>query len=618
MLNERSKVKILIPTIFALALFMLSVVAFVPTVEATSSPYTSLTLSAGGSTLIAPQMADWALGFQALTGNVVSVNYQAVGSTTGTDDFLNQIFTIGFSDAPVPANGLATLYANGSVSSPTNSPPGLGGNDQLIQIIDGLAPVSIFYNLGTPSHATYPTIPVPWRPTLNLTGTIIEQIYLKQLTSWNASAILAVNPGLTQAESDYLGTLTVQPTHRSDGSGTSFALTTYFGTQPDSLGNWTAEGYIAGSTSNSNFPAGELTGKGTGGVAAEVASVTGAIGYGETSYAIGAGLLYAAVENQAGYFVLPLPAGASAAAAADASLLSSNPLASITNAPGATSYPISTFTYAYVWQNQDVGTSGGATWTAGDAFDAVQFLDYIVTQGQSYAQALYYAPLPTSVVDLDLGLIAQVQYNGSPITGAATGSLTCTSSSLIVGNRITCHDTLTGSNAPTKIYTSHVVWTTNGTGTFTVPSCKVPKSGKCTSAFVSGQASSAVSVTAIYEGNTTSYVSTTVVVHQKSSTESLTCRPATEDVGASAITCIVSIIGYHPSGTITFSVFAGPGSVTFSDATCTLVPATATKSSCSVTVTGETVGHTTIEAQYSGDVNNVAPAAKTKVLNIKS
>ncbi len=425
-MTDRRRARILAPTFCVLALFVLSIFAFSASVQASSS-YTPLTLSIGGSTLIAPQMADWVLGFQNLTSNVVTVNYQAVGSTTGTNDFLNQIFSLGFSDAPIPANHLATLYANGSVETPANSPPGLGGNDTLIQIIDGLAPVSIFYNLGSPTFGG-----VPWRPTLNLTGDVIAQMFLKNITSWNASQILTLNPGLTQPEKDYLGTLSVQPTHRSDGSGTSFALTTYFG-QVDA--NWTADGFTAGSTSSSNFPSGELEGKGTGGVAGEVASVAGAIGYGETSYAIGAGLLYAAVENQAGYFVLPLPAGAAAAAAADAGVLAANPVAPITDAPGQASYPISTFTYAYVWQNEDVGTSGGATWTAGDAYDAVQFLNYIVTQGQSYAEALYYAPLPTSVVNIDLGLLSEVQYNGSPVvtttttTASSTTTTTTTSSS---------------------------------------------------------------------------------------------------------------------------------------------------------------------------------------------
>ncbi len=361
-------------------------------------------------------MTDWQSGFNNFTGGVVTVNYQAVGSTTGTNNMLGDIFSLGFSDAPIPANGLATLNSTtGAVVTPADSPPatGLSGKDPLVQIPDALAPVSIFYNI--PS----------FRKTLNLTGDDIAEIFLLHITSWNDSRILALNKGLTAAEIANLGKYPITVVHRSDGSGTSFALTHYFG-QVD--GNWTAAGFKAGSTSSSNFPPSELSGKGTGGVAGLVSATNGAIGYGETSYAVGAGLVYAAVQNQAGNYVLPLPAGVAAAAAALASQVASNPTYTITDAPGATSYPISTYTYAFVWQDQNLGTSGGGAWSQGQAYDAVQFLSYIVTQGQSYAQPLQFAPLPAAVVQVDQQLIAKINYGGVPLVTSALSTTTSQSS----------------------------------------------------------------------------------------------------------------------------------------------------------------------------------------------
>jgi len=426
--------------VLVLVVLTLSLVATIQSADANNSPYTPATLSVGGSTLVAPIMTDWQLGFNNFTNRVVSVNYQAVGSTSGTDNMLGDIFSLGFSDAPIPANGLATLNSTtGGVITPADSPPvtGLAGTDPLIQIPDALAPVSIFYNI--PS----------FRATLNLTGDVIAEIFLQHITIWNDSRILALNKGLTSAEIADLGKYPITVVHRSDGSGTSFALTYYFG-QVD--GNWTADGYKAGSTSPSNFPASEDSAKGTGGVAGLVSATNGAIGYGETSYAVGAGLVYAAVRNQAGNFILPLPNGAGAAAAADANDVASNPVFTITNAPGSQSYPISTFTYAFVWENQDLGTSGGGTWTQGLAYDTVAFLDYIVTQGQSYATALQFAPLPSAVVQVDLGLIAMINYAGVKLLSPATTttSISATSSQTTISQSSSTQSTSTTSSQTTS------------------------------------------------------------------------------------------------------------------------------------------------------------------------
>jgi phosphate transport system substrate-binding protein len=361
-------------------------------------------------------MTDWQSGFSNFTGGVVTVNYQAVGSTSGTNNMLGDIFSLGFSDAPIPANGLATLNSTtGAVVTPTNSPPvsGLAGKDPIIQIPDALAPVSIFYNIPN------------FRKALNLTGDVLTEIFLQHIATWNDPRILALNKGLTAADLTALGKFPITVVHRSDGSGTSFALTYYFG-QVD--GNWTADGFKAGSTSSSNFPTTELSGKGTGGVAGLVSATNGAVGYGETSYAVGAGLVYAAIKNQAGNFVLPLPAGVTAAAAAFASQVASNPAYTITNAPGASSYPISTYTYVFVWEDQNVGTSGGAAWSQGLAYDAVQFLAYIVTSGQSYAPALQFAALPAAVSQVDLGLIAKITYDGVQLYSTSTTTTSTTGS----------------------------------------------------------------------------------------------------------------------------------------------------------------------------------------------
>ncbi|MGP8124462.1 MAG: phosphate ABC transporter substrate-binding protein PstS [Nitrososphaerales archaeon] len=589
-----------IASVIALLLFVLSAVAVAtPTVVAQNS-WTPTTLSIGGSTLLAPLATVWATNFQTYTGGAVSVNYQAVGSTAGNNNFLSDIFSLGFSDAPIPQNGLATLNAQGDVVTPANSPPvtGLAGADPVIQVVDALAPVSIFYNIPG------------FRGTLNLTGDVVSEIFLQHITSWTDPHILALNPGLTSAQIALLGKYPITVVHRSDGSGTSFALTNYFGKID---GNWTADGYSGNSTSASNFPASELSGKGTGGVAGTVAATNGAVGYGETSYAIGGGLVYAAIQNSAGNYILPLPAGVTAAAAADAGKLATDPVYVITNAPGAESYPISTYTYAFIWENQDLGTSGGGAWTQGLAFDAVQFLNWAVTQGQAYSTNLQYAPLPPAVVTLDLGLLAKVNYGGASFLKSPTASITCKSSSVLVGKTDSCTAVLSGGSG----LTGDFLWSSTAAGTFNKPVCVVPKNGKCTATFTAQGASPSETIAAEFTGdlnNAPAIASSSLTVTQMTSKTSVSCKPSSATTG-SAITCTAKVTGYAPTGTVNWSQ-SGAGSVAFSSTSC-LLSTVKNVGTCSVTVTGNTAGKVTLTATYAGDGNNKG-SSKTASVTIKA
>jgi len=595
MLDEKHKLRrqTSIASIFVLLLFALSIVAAVPPVQATHA-YTPATLSLGGSTLLAPLMTVWQNQFHTFTHGAVSISYQPVGSTSGTNNMLSDIFSVGFSDAPIPANGLATLNGMGDVTSPANSPPaaGLAGKDPLLQIADGLAPVAIFYNI--PGY----------RGTLNLTGYIVGQIYLQKITKWTDPTILAINHGLTPAQITSLGKYPINPVHRSDGSGTSFALTTYFGRVDP---NWVKAGFKPGSTSASNFPVGELSAKGSGGVAGLVAATNGAIGYGETAYAIGAGLVYAAIQNSAGKFVLPLPAGATAAAAADASLLKTNPEYVIVDAPGKASYAISTLTYAFVWENQNLGTSGGSTWTYGLAYDTVQFLNYIVTQGQSYATTLSYAPLPASLVTLDLTLIAKINYGGTFFLTPTTTTMTCVPTSVIVGRVVSCTARLGGSG-----FTGAFQLSSTAAGTFSRPVCTTLPA--CVSSFTTQGTGSPETINAVYTGDLNhapSIGTFSLTVKPAASTTTLSCSEKSPK-----ITCKVTVIGFEPYGTVSISQTAGTGAIS-SGGSCLLAPvgSSTTTSSCSVILHKATAGPVTLLASYPGDTNNLA-SSRTLIFHI--
>lgn len=356
-----------------------SVSTSVTTATSVTSTYYPLTLQAGGSTFVNPLMQVWAQNFKLYTNDVVSINYQALGSGAGITGILTGTFMLAGSDAPVSASQLANYTANGP----------------LLQIPETLGGVAIFYNI--------PGVTV----SLNFTGPVIAKIYLGEITRWNDNAIAALNPGChTGSPTCVLPGNTILPVHRSDGSGTTYALSNYFEKVST---DWNASftgGCPCYGTSLS-WPSFEIGAKGSSGVALYVQQNPYTIGYADSYYAFSNGLKAATIQNQAGVFLAPSLASIAAAANAFSTQVQANPTFAITNAPGASSYPISTFTYLFVWQRQGNQQQG---------YDIVQFLWWIVnpTQGQTYGPILYYPALPASVITIDQSLIQQITYNGVP------------------------------------------------------------------------------------------------------------------------------------------------------------------------------------------------------------
>jgi len=334
--------------------------------EITLSFQNPLQLKSGGSSFVNPIMQTWIFEFQNLTQGQVTIDYEPLGSGAGISGIFSGLYDYAGTDAPVSG---AAIQANAS-------------GKHLLQIPEALGAVAIFYNI--------PGVHV----SLNMTGSVLEQIYLQNITRWNDPAIAGLNPHVS------LPNQIIVPVHRSDGSGTTFALTTYF-TKIDP--SWRSKVGLGTLVNWPNTPNAELAAKGSGGVAALVNQTADSIGYADSFYATANGLTTAAIKNSVGEYVHPNIAGVSAAAAAFGSQVQSNATFSITNAPGSGSYPISTFTYVLVWAGQ----------SDPDKADAIsQFLWWVVHRGQTYSPRLFYASLPASVVTIDEGLIKQINYNG--------------------------------------------------------------------------------------------------------------------------------------------------------------------------------------------------------------
>jgi phosphate transport system substrate-binding protein len=173
----------------------------------------------------------------------------------------------------------------------------------------------------------------------------------------------------------------ILPVYRSDGSGTTYIFTDYLSKiSPE----WSSK---VGKATSVKWPAG-IGQKGNEGVAGMVRQTPGSFGYVELIYALQNKMAYGAVKNLAGKFLQGSPDGVTAAAAASAKTMPADYRVSITNAPGATSYPISSFTWLLI-PKQFADPAKGA---------AVKgFLTWMLEHGESEATGMGYAPLPVQV-----------------------------------------------------------------------------------------------------------------------------------------------------------------------------------------------------------------------------
>lgn len=292
----------------------------------------------------------------------VSVNYQAIGSGGGIQQFTKGTVDFGASDVPMTATEIAAA----------------GGDSTLVQLPTIIGVAAIAYNL-------------PSVTKLQLDGTTLANIFLGTVKKWNDPAIQSLNNGVNLPSSD------ITVVHRSDGSGTSYAFTDYLSKiSPD----WQSK---VGKGKSVSWPTG-VGASGNQGVGQQVKTTEGSIGYVELAYVIQSQLQYASLKNQAGKYVLASLDGATAAAASLTGLSPTN--FSITNAPGDKAYPISTYSWVILKLDQSDAAKGKAV---------ANLWKWAVTDGQQYGKALEYASLPKEAQDFALSQLKKLTTGGKPI-----------------------------------------------------------------------------------------------------------------------------------------------------------------------------------------------------------
>jgi phosphate transport system substrate-binding protein len=320
-------------------------------------------LQGAGATFPAPLYQVWFEAYSAKYANV-SFDYQANGSGAGIKAITEGTVDFGASDAAMKDEEIAKLPAGTTV----------------LHIPTALGAVVPIYNI---SGVT----------ALNLDADTISGIFLGTITKWNDAKIAALNAGTTLPDT------AITVVHRSDGSGTTNAWTTYLDTvSPD----WHSK---VGKGKEVNWPTG-IGSQGNDGVAGSVKQTDGAIGYVELNYASQANIPSALVKNAAGKFVAGSTDGVTAAAAAVTDFPADFRQQPIINGAGDTTYPIAAYTYLLVpveWKDADKAKA------------MVAFANWALTDGQAQEAALGYAPLPSDVAQKAIVELHKVTSGGSPV-----------------------------------------------------------------------------------------------------------------------------------------------------------------------------------------------------------
>ena len=313
-------------------------------------------LNGAGATFPNPIYSKWFSEYSQQHPDV-KINYQSIGSGGGIRQVTEGTVDFGASDGPMTDEQLGASKV------------------KLVHIPTVLGAVVPIYNVPGVSQE------------LKLSQDAIAGIYLGKITKWNDPYIAKENPGVNLPDKSIL------PVYRSESSGTTYIFTDWLSkVSPE----WQQK---VGKATAVKWPAG-IGQKGSEGIAGMVRQTPYSFGYVELIYAEQNHIPYGMVRNHDGKYLKATTAGVTAAAAAFANKIPADYRVSITDAPGAESYPISSFTWLLIPSPAKDSAKGKAI---------IGFLNWMVDKGESEAAGLSYAPLPAAVATRVKQTISQLK-----------------------------------------------------------------------------------------------------------------------------------------------------------------------------------------------------------------
>lgn len=318
-------------------------------------------INGAGATFPYPIYSKWFNEYAKINKDA-KINYQSIGSGGGIKQITEGTVDFGATDSPMSDEEIQKANTK--------------NNNSIIHIPTVIGSVVITYNI--------PGID----KNINLSPDAIAGIYLGNVKKWNDDLITKDNPGLTLPDKDII------VTYRTDGSGTTFVLTDFLGKVNQ---DWKTK---VGVAKDVRFPVGQ-GGKGNEGVTGLVKQLEYSIGYVELVYALQNNLKYANVKNVEGEYIAPSIESLTKAADQSVAEIPADLRQSITNAKGKGSYPISSYTYLLIYENQKDPWKGKIL---------KEFLTWALSDGEGFARDLGYAPLPPAVISKSMEKVNKISF----------------------------------------------------------------------------------------------------------------------------------------------------------------------------------------------------------------
>lgn len=325
-------------------------------------------IACGGATFVNPIMQKWSGEYR--MARSVEIDYVSKGSGYGIEQMSARTIEFGCTDAPMKKEQLAAAIQRGG---------------EVFHIPVTMGAVAIVYN-----------VPEIQGHELHLSGEVLADIYLRKIDRWNDGRIAALNPEVPLPARD------IVVVARAESSGTTNIFTEYLSKVS------TAFAAEVGTSTKPRWPQGVTPQEQSDGVAGFVKDNEGTIGYVELLFARKNRLPAARLKNRDGNWTAP-EADSVTATAEEALKLKHNaePYSlhdltySLTDVPGAQSYPICGMSYAILFAKQPNGNGP----------IIVEFLKWATTDGQRFCRAMDYAPLPDILRQKIHEKLAQVTYD---------------------------------------------------------------------------------------------------------------------------------------------------------------------------------------------------------------
>lgn len=323
------------------------------------SDQSSVQINGAGATFPFPLYSKWFDEYSKVN-TAAKINYQSIGSGGGIKQITEGTIDFGATDSPMTEEELKSAETK--------------NNSKIFHIPTVLGAVVLTYNI--------PELDKP----LNLSGTVVAEIYMNKIKKWNDPKIQEDNKDAKLPDKE------IVVIYRTDGSGTTYIFTDYLA---KAYPEWKD---AVGVSKTVKFPTGQGA-KGNEGVTGSVKQLPYSIGYVELIYALQNKLNYANIKNDAGEFVTPSLETVTNAGNAMLDQMSDNLTVSITNAKGKDVYPVSSYTYLLVFEKNK---------NPEKAKILKSFLIWALADGQKFAKELGYAPLPESVSKKALDVINKI------------------------------------------------------------------------------------------------------------------------------------------------------------------------------------------------------------------